>query len=84
MVYILVLILFIFILSHETLSTVQNNPMGEDYLASHSPFVTKDVTSKSAQLGLGGAHKGNALPSGFYWTQRNPNAVRKNTGNRKK
>jgi len=62
----------------------KNNPMGEDYLAGNSPFITKDVTSKSAMLGLGGGSKGNAQASGFYWTQRNPNAVRKNTGNRKK
>jgi len=62
----------------------KNNPMGEDYIAGNSPFITKDVTSKSAMLGLGGGSKGNAQASGFYWTQRNPNAVRKNTGNRKK
>jgi len=65
-------------------SMMKNNPMGEDYLAGNSPFITKDVTSKSAMLGLGGGSKGNAQASGFYWTQRNPNAVRKNTGNRKK
>ena len=65
-------------------SMKKNNPMGEDYLAGNSPFITKDVTSKSAMLGLGGGSKGNAMASGFYWTQRNPNAVRKNTGNRKK
>ena len=62
----------------------RNNPMGEDYMAGGSPFVTHDVTSKSAMLGLSGANKGNAPPPGFYWSQRNPNSVRKNTGNRKK
>jgi len=62
----------------------KNNPMGEDFLAGNSPFVTRDVTSKSAMLGLAGTDKGNAAPSGFYWTQRNPNVVRKNTGNRRK
>jgi len=62
----------------------RNNPMGEDYLASSSPFLTKDVTSKSALLGLHGSGRGNAEPSGVYWAQRNPNTSRKNTGNRKK
>ena len=62
----------------------RNNPMGEDYLASNSPFVTRDTTSKSAMLGLAGSNKGNAMPAGFYWNQRNPNAVRKNTGNKRK
>jgi len=62
----------------------RNNPMGEDYLAASSPFVTKDVYSKSAMLGLQGAGKGNAQVPGLYWDRKNPNAVRKNTGNRKK
>jgi len=61
----------------------RNNPMGEDYLAGSSPFITKDVTSKSAMLGLHGAGKGNAEVPGAYWARRNPNAVKKNTGNRK-
>lgn len=65
-------------------SMQRNNPMGEDYLAGNSPFVTRDVTSKAAMLGLGGTNRGNAQPTGFYWAQRNPNAVRKNTGNKKK
>eukprot|EP00092_Neocalanus_flemingeri_P008169 GFUD01008809.1.p1 GENE.GFUD01008809.1~~GFUD01008809.1.p1 ORF type:complete len:538 (+),score=169.22 GFUD01008809.1:46-1659(+) len=62
----------------------RNNPMGEDYMAGSSPFVVKDVTSKSAMLGLQGAGKGNAEVPGAYWARRNPNAVKKNTGNRKK
>jgi len=62
----------------------RNNPMGEDYMASSSPFVVKDVTSKSAMLGLQGSGKGNAEVPGAYWARRNPNAVKKNTGNRKK
>lgn len=62
----------------------RTNPMGEDYLAGGSPFVTHDVTSKSAMMGLAGGNKGNAAPPGFYWSKRNPNSVRKNTGNRKK
>jgi len=62
----------------------RTNPMGEDYLVGGSPFVTHDVTSKSAMLGLAGGSKGNAAPPGFYWSRKNPNSVRKNTGNRKK
>merc|ERR1719228_2233023 len=62
----------------------KNNPMGEDYLAGSSPFITKDVTSKSAMLGLHGSGKGNAEVPGVYWARKNPNAVKKNTGNRKK
>ena len=62
----------------------RTNPMGEDYMAGGAPFVSHDVTSKAAMLGLSGASKGNAAPPGFYWARRNPNSVRKNTGNRKK
>ena len=63
---------------------LRNNPMGEDYLAGNSPFISRDVNSKAAMLGLAGQNRGNAQPSGFYWTQKNPNAVRKNTGNKKR
>jgi len=63
---------------------MKNNPMGDDFLAGSSPFVNKDVTSKSAMLGLHGRGKGNAEVPGAYWNKRNPNAVSKNTGNRKK
>lgn len=62
----------------------KNNPMGDDFVAGNSPFVSKDVTSKSAMLGLHGSGKGNAEVPGLYWNRRNPNAVKKNTGNRKK
>jgi len=62
----------------------KNNPMGDDFIAGNSPFVTKDVTSKSAMLGLHGSGKGNAEVPGVYWNRRNPNASKKNTGNRKK
>jgi len=63
---------------------LRNNPIGGDFVAGNSPFVTKDVTSKSAMLGLQGSGKGNAEVPGAYWNRRNPNAVKKNTGNRKK
>ena len=33
-------------------SMQRNNPMGEDYLAGNSPFVTRDVTSKAAMFPL--------------------------------
>lgn len=62
----------------------RTNPMGEDYMAGSSPFVTKDVTSKSAMLGLHGSGKGNAQVPGMYWARKNPNQVKKNTGNGKK
>jgi len=65
---------------------IKTNPMGEDYMASSSPFCVKDVTSKSAMLGLHGrgAGKGNAEVPGQYWARKNPNQVKKNTGNKKK
>jgi hypothetical protein len=45
----------------------------------------QDVTSKSAMLGLKAkSGKGQAQPSGAYWTSRNPNAAGKNTGNKRK
>merc|ERR1712029_662442 len=47
----------------------KNNPMGEDFLAGNSPFVTRDVTSKSAMLGLAGTDKGNAVSSGLKGIQ---------------
>jgi RNA-binding protein NOB1 len=62
----------------------KNNPMDPDYIAGNSPFLTKDVTSKSAILGLKGAEMGQAKPTGVYWTKKNPNAGSKNTGNKRK
>jgi hypothetical protein len=44
----------------------------------------KDVTSKSAMLGLKAKGKGQAQPTGVYWASRNPNAAGKNTGNKRK
>lgn len=43
----------------------------------NAPFAKHDVTSKSAMLGIG--HGGNQ-----YWSHKNPNAVGRRTGNRKK
>ena len=39
--------------------------MGEDFLAGNSPFVTRDVTSKSAMLGLAGTDKVRINDEGF-------------------
>merc|ERR1712034_44240 len=39
--------------AHQRLSKkalLKSNPMGDDYITGNSPFVTKDVTSKSAIL----------------------------------
>ena len=44
----------------------------------NAPFVKRDVTSKSAILGVG-QDQGN-----HYWNHKNPNAVGRKTGNRKK
>lgn len=63
---------------------LKNNPLDPDYIAGNSPFLTKDVTSKSAMLGLKGAGLGQAKPSGVYWAKKNPNAGTKNTGNKRK
>jgi hypothetical protein len=44
----------------------------------NSAFVKHDVTSVSALMGVGKA------TTNQYWLRKNPNAVGKNTGNRKK
>merc|ERR1712014_479797 len=61
-----------------------SNPTQDEFVPGNSPFYTKDVTSRSAMLGLQGQGKGNAAVPGLYWDQKNPNAVKKNTGNRRK
>merc|ERR1719433_1607296 len=45
----------------------QNNPLDGDWIAGTSPFLSKDVTSKSAMLGLRNHGRGNAQPTGKYW-----------------
>jgi len=62
----------------------KNNPMDADYVVGSSPFLTKDVTSKSAMMGLKGPGLGQAKPSGVYWAKKNPNSTSKNTGNKRK
>ncbi|XP_035738873.1 RNA-binding protein NOB1-like [Vespa mandarinia] len=53
------------------LARTKNDPLYEDYIAGFSPFVTRDVYSKSAMLGIrsNGAVK--------YWMKRNPNESRR-------
>ena len=63
---------------------LKNNPMDADFIAGTSPFATKDVTSKSAMLGLKGHGLGQAQPTGIYWAKKNPNTGSKNTGNKRK
>ena len=43
----------------------------------NTPFMKNDVTSRSAMMGVD-------KTSNQYWLRKNPNAVGKNTGNRKK
>ena len=33
-------------------SQIKNNPLDPDYVVQYSPFVTKDVYSRSARLGI--------------------------------
>jgi hypothetical protein len=48
------------------------------YFTGNAPFAKHDVTSRSALLGIG------VEPTGHYWAHKNPNAVGRKTGNRKK
>jgi len=60
------------------LARMKTNAMGDDYVAGNAPFAVNDVNSKSAMLGFGLGH-GN-----HHWAHKNPNAVGRKTGNRKK
>jgi len=55
----------------------KTNAMDPDYVAGNDPFSKNDVTSKSAMMGVG--H--HAKP---YWECKNPNDLRKRTGNNKR
>ncbi|XP_059078626.1 RNA-binding protein NOB1-like [Tigriopus californicus] len=59
----------------------KTNAMDPDYIAGDSPFSLHDVTSRSAIIGV--PDKGH-MASSMYWNKSNPNAVGKNTGNRRK
>ena len=54
--------------------------MADDYAARNSPFAMRDVTSRSAMLGV----RGTPGEVGAYWNRSNPNAGTKKTGNRRK
>ena len=49
------------------LSRTKNNPLNDDYVAGYSPFVMRDVTSKSAMLGI------RPHIEMKHWMKRNPN-----------
>ncbi|XP_054014084.1 RNA-binding protein NOB1 [Hylaeus anthracinus] len=53
------------------LARIKNDPLQDDYIAGYSPFITRDVYSKSAMLGIrpGGSIK--------YWMKKNPNESRR-------
>ena len=59
------------------LARAKTNAMADDYIAGHDTFALNDVNSKSAMLGMGQGQ-------GNHWARRNPNAVGRKTGNRKK
>ncbi|XP_076659351.1 RNA-binding protein NOB1 [Halictus rubicundus] len=48
----------------------KNDPLQEDYIAGYSPFVMRDVHSKSAMLGI------RSSGSVKYWMKKNPNECR--------
>lgn len=53
------------------LARTKNNPMDSDYIAGFSPFVTRDVNSKSAQLCIRPDQQIK------YWMRKNPNEARR-------
>lgn len=53
------------------LARMKTNPMEDDYIAGFSPFVMRDVNSKSAQLCI---RPGQDVK---YWMSRNPNEIRR-------
>lgn len=52
------------------LARMKNNPLDDDYIAGYSPFVMRDINSKSAMLGI-------RPDSVKYWMKRNPNESKK-------
>lgn len=53
------------------LARTKNDPLQDDYIAGYSPFIMRDVYSKSAMLGI--------RPDGGvkYWMKKNPNESRR-------
>uniref|UniRef100_A0A1B6LHL0 RNA-binding protein NOB1 n=1 Tax=Graphocephala atropunctata TaxID=36148 RepID=A0A1B6LHL0_9HEMI len=60
------------------LARTKTNPLDDDYIAGFSPFVMRDVNSKSAMLGIGGKHQ-----EVKYWMRKNPNEVVKHRRRKK-
>ncbi|XP_043481798.1 RNA-binding protein NOB1 [Leptopilina heterotoma] len=54
------------------LARMKNDPLKDDYIAGYSPFVTRDVNSKSAMLGIRSG-RGEFK----HWMKRNPNECRR-------
>lgn len=52
------------------LARLKNNPLDDDYIAGYSPFVMRDINSKSAMLGI----RPDVVK---YWMKRNPNESKK-------
>jgi len=53
------------------MARAKNNPMEDDYIAGFSPFVMRDVNSKSAQLCI---RPGTEIK---HWMRKNPNEARR-------
>ncbi|KZC05070.1 RNA-binding protein NOB1 [Dufourea novaeangliae] len=53
------------------LARAKNDPLQDDYIAGYSPFIMRDVYSKSAMLGI------RTRGSVEYWMKKNPNECRR-------
>ncbi|XP_046466111.1 RNA-binding protein NOB1 [Neodiprion pinetum] len=53
------------------LARTRNDPLNDDYVAGYSPFVMRDINSKSAILGI---RSGTDIK---HWMRKNPNQARK-------
>ncbi|KAG5884763.1 hypothetical protein JTB14_029243 [Gonioctena quinquepunctata] len=53
------------------LARMKNNPLDDDYIAGFSPFVMRDINSKSAQMGI---RPGQEFK---HWMKKNPNEARR-------
>ncbi|XP_044743917.1 RNA-binding protein NOB1 [Chrysoperla carnea] len=53
------------------LAKTKNDPLAADYIAGYSPFVMRDITSKSAMLGI---RTGQEIK---HWMRSNPNEARR-------
>lgn len=53
------------------LARTKNDPLNDDYIAGYSPFVMRDINSKSAMLGI---RSGADIK---HWMRKNPNQARR-------